>query len=59
MTNSTFSLIKRFAKMSGEQKVRIAIQLSESVRKVRIAGSLATKTKLYPWNQANKTFLSR
>ena len=35
-------LVKKYAKMSGEKKTRIALTLSKTVRVVRRAGSVAT-----------------
>lgn len=38
----TAYLLKQYAKMSGEKKIRIAMKLSAAVRAVRKAGMLAT-----------------
>ena len=45
--------------MSGGRKIQIAMKLSETVRKVREAGAVATKTTDKQWRLINKTFLSR
>lgn len=41
MKNTTL-ILKKYAQMSGDKKVRLALNLSEMVRKVREAGKLAT-----------------
>jgi len=42
MKKVTLFLLKQYAKMSGEKKIRIAMGLSKAVREVRKAGKLAT-----------------
>lgn len=37
-------LLHQYKKMSGDKKVRIGMQLSKIVRKVRKTGAIATKT---------------
>lgn len=59
VTKTTLSLLQNFEKMSGDSKIRIAFQMSQTVRKVRETGALATKTKLCPWKSDNKISLSR
>ena len=40
--NLTQFLLSRYGKMSGSKKVRLGMELSEMVRKVRKAGKVAT-----------------
>lgn len=51
-------LLRHFAEMSGDRKIRIAMELSKTVRKVQSEGAIATKTQKEQWKLANKTFLS-
>lgn len=38
-------LIKKFSQMSGDKKIRLGMQLSETVRKFQSAGAFTTKTQ--------------
>lgn len=42
MKKTASFLVKKYAKMSGDKKTRIAFNLSKTVRLVRQAGSVAT-----------------
>lgn len=43
MKNSTFSLLNRYANMSGDKKIRLGLTLSQAVRRVRQDGIIAAK----------------
>jgi hypothetical protein len=51
--------LRRYAKMSGDEKIRISMRLSEMVRKMRMAGAKATNTEIYTWMPGSNKFLSR
>jgi len=42
MKKNTVDLLRKYAKMSGDKKIRLAIKLSEMVRRVRQDGKIAT-----------------
>lgn len=42
MKRLTYFILKKYAKMSGEKKIRLAMDLSLMVREVRKAGKEAT-----------------
>lgn len=47
MKKDTVFLLEQAKKMSGDQKVRIALQWSKLVRDIRKAGNQETKKKLH------------
>lgn len=59
MTKGAHLLLRKFAGMSGDKKIRIAMRLAEMVRKTREAGATATGTTNLQWKQTNKASLSQ
>lgn len=55
MKKITRFLLKQYAKMSGEKKIKIAMDMSETARKVRAQGATQTKTKIYGRNKPATT----
>lgn len=47
-------LLEKFTEMSGDKKIRIAMELSEVVRKVQSEGAIATKTQKEQWKLGYK-----
>ncbi len=55
MKHVTSDILKKYARMSGDKKVRIGLDLSRMVRKVRKAGSIATGDNT--WKSTKPSFL--